>query len=193
MEDSALSQNLDVGSYQDMGIVGRTEEFRIYPKAPLIRATALSTRDVELDFLKLRLEEPRFPTELSKHQKIATSAVTSLDYPERCSVRPRFEISRDTEDFINTQKKSVRFRRDILSISEKASEFLRKHRIEAKISIPLFTDPEYGDWVEPEIRIEVPRNELKRAYDVYNDLLSYSLKGVRKKTLRKIFVTIENR
>lgn len=129
---------------------------------------------------------------LTQPEKMVTSAVDGLDYVKRFAVTQQYDISIDAEDFINGQKKSIRYRKDILIISNRASEFLRKEGIQAKISISLFTDPEYKDWIEPKIGIEVPKNEMEKTYNIYNTLLSYSLKGIRKKTLRKLLVTIES-
>lgn len=105
---------------------------------------------------------------------------------------PLYEITEEAESFIRKQKKAVRWREDLLAISSRASKFLNKEGVHARIAISLFIDPEYDDWIEPKIEIRVPKTELEKAYSVYDPLISESVKGIRKKTLRRLFLTIES-
>lgn len=195
MRITLLSENDDCISCQNGQAHGRAEAASVYMKTPPTRETFVSIGIKDQEELLnsvLRSISPRtIPIE---PKRMATSAVATLwniRIPARAS--QQYQISRDANDFINRQKKAVQYRKDIFIVSDKVSGFLKREGIEAKISIDLFTDPEYSDWVESKIRIEVPADELKRAYGIYNELLSYSLKGIHKKTLKQLLVTIENR
>ena len=183
--------NQDIACCQHIRANEEIETVSIFSLPSPKEIQTLTKTEGQQDF-GLKYKKPKFLTKPSIYERFATSAVTSLDYGGRFLVRQVFEISRDADNFIERQRKAVQYRGDLLTISNKASEFLRKKGIEAKISIILFADPEYSDWVEPKIRIEVPKNEFEKAYDVYDSLLSYSLEGICNKTLRKLLVTIES-
>ena len=120
-----------------------------------------------------------------------TDCAGEFVFPQRTPIIPRYEISKDAEIFISKQSKFVKFRKDLFNIADRSNEFLLKEGIKPKISISLFTDPEYSKWVETKIKIEVPQDDFARTYSLYNELLSYSLKGIRKRTLEKIIVGID--
>jgi len=122
---------------------------------------------------------------------LGTSAVASLKYPRIAPPSRIFEISRPADEFISKQKKSIQFRTDLIKISNRISEFLGKQGIQAKVSIDLFTDPEYSDWTEAKIKIDTPSAKLEKMYALYNEILGYSLEGVRKRVLKKLMISIE--
>ncbi len=186
-----ISENLDVGSYSEAEFIGKIEDPLAIPRAHLIRTT-FSTEDSEQGFFKSMVKTLPTLQQFGKHLGVMSSGVINADYPRRISLGRIYEFSKDAEVFINSQKQSHRYREEIVAISDRAFDFLEEQGIAAKIFIPLFADPEYTDWLELKIRIEVPKDELKKAYELYNDLLSYSLKGIRRKTLKKIFVAIES-
>jgi hypothetical protein len=133
---------------------------------------------------------PRTTSDL--YANLVASAMPELNDPRELPLARVYIISRDAESFINRQKNYLRFRRDIFTISDRASEYLSTKGIKAKISVSLFTYAEYEDWVEPKIRIEVPADELASTYSVYDQLLSYCFKGIRKRTMKQLFVAIES-
>jgi hypothetical protein len=144
------------------------------------------------DLQRSMLRKPSPLMQLDPYDRFSTSAVFGPHDLRKLPSILAYEISRDAEDFINKQKKSVQLRKDITAISDRAMEFLNKEGIKAKVSVSLFTDPEYDDWIEPKIRIEVPENELARTYKIYNELLSCSFQKIRKRTLRRLLVTVES-
>lgn len=137
-----------------------------------------------------RLDRAR--TQLNLNDSAITSAIFGMNDPRQLPLVHFYMISRDAELFINRQKNPLRFRKDITTISDRASEYLSREGIKAKISVSLFADPEYDDWIEPKIRIEVPKDELAKTYGIYNGLLSYCLQGIRRRTMKQLFVTIES-
>jgi hypothetical protein len=179
--------NLDVAGYLDIGICETPE---ISPDLSSL-STPLATKIPEL----FSRSPTRYVPEVSKFEtifKFKTSSVANRDYPIRFPLIPKYEISREAEDFISRQKKAVQYREDITTISDKAREFLKRKNIEPRISISLFKDPEYSDWVETKIIVQVQKNDFKQVYKLYNKLLSYSLKGARKKTLEKAVIVLEH-
>lgn len=135
------------------------------------------------DELKPMRLKPNFPS----------SAILSLEYEPMISSVPKYEISSDAQQFISKQKKSVDYRNDLITISDKISAFLKKANIEPKISISLFQDPEYTDWLESKIVITVKGEELAKTYAIYENLLDYSLKDIKRRTIEKVVVSIEKR
>lgn len=125
--------------------------------------------------------------------KFLSSAVTSLEYPRIVETIPKYEISKEAEVFIFKQKKAVRYKKDLVTICDRIAEFLQKANIEAEISISLFQDPEYSDWVESKIIIGVNEKEFAKAYELYGNLLDYSLGKIRRKTIEKVVIAIAKR
>lgn len=204
-----LTSNWDGVSVDDGKFVEEFEGTPIYSRKPKLPSipTEVITQPESLTphfsersekFLLGSEQESLYPFITERHDKYIprlgnnTSLVASYDYSVKFPVIPIYEISREAEDFISRQSKAVRYRKDLITISDKAKEFLKNENIEAKISISLFTDPEYSNWIEAKIRIEVPKQEFRKAYSIYNKLLSYSLIGIRKKTLQKVVVGIES-
>lgn len=122
---------------------------------------------------------------------LATSAVAISEYPRKIPLSRTFMISRDAQDFISKQKKSIQFRGDLLKISDRISEFLEKQGIRARVSIDLFADPEYRDWTETVIKIGTSEEKLAKVYAICDELFRYSLEGIRKRSLKKLTVAIE--
>jgi len=176
--------NWDAAGYSEIGNRERPEN--ISPTRQSLSHIPLATEEPKLYIPK----PPR--NQLIEIFKFRTSSVANLDYPIKFPLIPKYEISKGAEDFISRQKKSVKYRENLLVISDKAKEFLKKESIESQITISLFTDPEYSNWVETKITIIVPKKDFRKAYGLYNELLSYSLKGVSKKTLEKVVVGFEH-
>lgn len=143
------------------------------------------------NYLTSMLRKPQRLIKFTGVPAPATSVIENLEYPIKGPTSRIFEISRDAEDFISKQKKSIQFRGDLFKISDRISEFLEKRRIQARVSIDLFTDPEYHDWTETMIKIGTREKQMKRMYALYDELLRYSLEGIRKRSLKKLAVAIE--
>lgn len=143
------------------------------------------------DYLTSILRKPQRLISFTGVSAPATSAIEGLEYPKKVPVSRIFKISRDAEDFIAKQKKSIQFRGDLLKISDRISEFLEKRRFQAKVSIDLFIDPEYHDWTETMIKIGTREKEMKKMYALYDEILRYSLEGIKKRSLKKLAVAIE--
>ena len=103
------------------------------------------------------------------------------------------EITNAAETFIRHQKKSVKYRNEILKVADKASECLKKSGIDAEVTVDLFTDPEYSNWIEPKVRIIVGKEQLDKAYEKFDDLLEFAFSGISQKTLQRLSVTIDSR
>jgi len=135
------------------------------------------------DELKPMRLEPKFPS----------SAVFGLEYEPTILSVPKYEISIEAEQFISKQKKSVYYRKDLITISDKISAFLKNSNIEPIISISLFQDPEYTDWLESKIVITVKDEDFAKTYAIYGNLLDYSLKDIKRRTIEKVVISIEKR
>jgi hypothetical protein len=130
---------------------------------------------------------------IAKSENTLTSVATVNDRIGDLSSSPQFQITETAERFIGHQKKSVKYKKEIFMVAERISGFLGKERIDAEVSIDLFTDPEYSTWVEPKVRIEVGKEQLQRAYEVFDELLAFSFMGISQKTLERLTVTIDHR
>lgn len=102
-------------------------------------------------------------------------------------------ITEAADYFISRQKKSVKYRTEILKVSSRVTEYLKREKIDADVTVDLLTDPEYSNWVEPKIQILVKNEQLKKTYDVFDKLLEFSFSGISKKTLQRLSVTIDSR
>lgn len=192
MRTALPTENLDVAFYNEREPFEETGAVSNVTRIPVVEQDLLNRPRPRLEIHELfKMYEPLIG--FSRIEKTPTSAVAMTSYSARWSAPPQYEITKDAEDFISRQKKAVKYRRDIFAIVNSASEFLKKEKIPADVSISLFVDPEYRGWTETKIRIVVPRDSLERTYNVYDKLLTYSFKGIHMKTLRKLFVTIESR
>ena len=54
-------------------------------------------------------------------------------------------------------------------------------------------DSEYSDWAEPKIQIRVGKDQLGKAYDALDKLLTYAFNGISQKTVRRISINLESR
>lgn len=138
----------------------------------------------------LKIHEP--VSLLDQVESLLSSAITT-DYPVRTSADVKMEISRDAEHYIKRQKNFSRYKSDINKIGNRILDFLKQKEICAKISVNLFSDPEYTNWAEPRIQIIVPSENLQKTYELFNDLLEYSFVGVSRKTLKKVVITIDSK
>jgi len=183
-ENSSLASSFEKGELEKVGVASASIELGIGQKATQVIRN-------EGEFFDLfRSHEPILG--LSKVEGVFTSAVTLNDYPVRPTASPRYEISRAAEDFISRQKKSVKYKKEIFTVADRTVEFLGKKGIFANVLISLFVDPEYTNWIEPRIRIEVQKEALQKAYEVFTELLDYSFTDVSNKTLKKLVVTVNS-
>ena len=143
--------------------------------------------------IDLFLEIPRPTTGLSKSENILTGIASGNDLVAGIIENPPYEITEAAENFIHRQKKSVNYEEDIMMVAERVTHFLRKEGIDAEVNIDLFTDPEYSNWIEPKIQIAVKKEQLQRAYEIFDELLTYSFSGISQKTLKRLSVTIDCR
>jgi hypothetical protein len=127
-----------------------------------------------------------FETQFSSN---ATISQSMLSFP----IRTRPEITDSADYFISRQKKSVKYRGEILKVTDRVSECLKKDGVDAEVIIDLFTDPEHSDWVEPKIQILVSKDQLSKTYQIFDELLEFAFSGISQKTLRKLSVTIDTR
>ena len=130
---------------------------------------------------------------LNEFEKNQTSATMGNSLPIGKGNRLQLEITKAADHFIDCQKRAVKYKKEIMSVAERILSFLQKNGIEAKVTISLYSDPEYNNWIEPKIQIEIARQELQRTYEIFDSLLTNSFSGISEKTLRKIFVTIDSR
>jgi hypothetical protein len=153
------------------------------------------TREVKRKerLVDLFLEIPTPITGLSTSKNILTGAASGNDRITGIINKPPYEITEAAEHFIGKQKKSVKYKEDIMSVAERVTYFLRKEGIDAEVHIDLFTDPEYSNWIEPKIQIETKKEQLQRTYEIFDELLNYSYFGISQKTLRRLSVTIDSK
>lgn len=139
----------------------------------------------------LRIPEPiigireigDLPTDVATKDKLITG-VTRI---------PHYEITKEVEMFIGRQKKSIRFQNEVSNIADRVSAFLIKENIDAEVTVELFVDSEYSDWKEPKIQIIVRKEQLGKAYDTFDNLLTYAFNGISQKTVRRISVNLDSR
>jgi len=168
--------NLTIASYRESGI---NVQARLNDSAG-----TLTPVTIEPEELRQRgISHPMFPL----------SAVINGKYPPIIQTVPRYEILREAEEFIFRQKKAISYKKDLITICDRIAEFLQKASIEAKISISLFQDPEYSDWVESKIVVGVNEKEFAKAYSLYGELLDHSLKKIKRRTIEKVVVSIGKR
>ena len=94
-------------------------------------------------------------------------------------------------NFISRHKKAVLWKKQLMNISSRVSSFLVKQKIENKIHLDLFVDPEHEDWFQPRIRIKLHQDQLSQAYEVYDMLVDAAFEGVSRKVARETLLTLD--
>ncbi len=136
---------------------------------------------------------PKPITGLSNLQNELTGIATRSDaLVAITNIGPQI-ITEAADYFISRQKKSVKYRTEILEVSSKVTGYLKKEKIDAEVVVDLFTDPEYSDWIEPKIQILVKKEQLQKTYEVFDKLLEFSFSKISQKTLKRLSVTIDSR
>jgi hypothetical protein len=123
------------------------------------------------------------PTDVATKNKLITGVIRT----------PYHEITSEVEVFISHQKKPIKFRNEVSMIAERVSAFLIKENIDGEVSVELSVDSEYSDWAEPKIEINVAKEQLGKAYDTFDNLLTYAFDGISQKTIRRISVNLSSR
>ncbi|HLE75247.1 MAG TPA: hypothetical protein VI864_04290 [Candidatus Bathyarchaeia archaeon] len=183
-ENYSLTTSYEKDEFENMGVASTPIALGIVQKTTIEIGN-------EAEFFDLfRVHEPT--SGLSKVEGLSTSAVTLNDYPVRPTLAQRYEISKAAEDFISRQKKSVKYKEEIFVVADRTVEFLGKKGILAKVVISLFVDPEYINWIEPRISVEVRKEDLQETYRLFTELLEYSLANISNKTLKKLVVTVNS-
>lgn len=103
------------------------------------------------------------------------------------------EITETADNFIVRQKNAIKYKKEIILVAERISEFLDRKGVKAEICVDLFKDPEYTNWVEPKVSINVGKGQVAQTYNLFNELLAYSFSGISQKTLKRLSVTIDSR
>jgi hypothetical protein len=164
-------------------------------------------KDVERDLLqglaefeksqwKTRQLEPktlaRFPFGDDQSRTILNqSAFVTPGLINHIPVQKPYEMSEVARDFINRQKRPIDLNRSLDVVSTRVSDFMKKHRITAKILIDTETDTEFDDWTEPRIKILVEQAKFERAYTLFDELLNYALQSVRKREMKRFRITLD--
>jgi len=168
--------NLTVASYQESGI---NVQARLNDSAGTLAPLIISPEELR----QVGISKPMFPS----------SAVINGKYPQIIKMAPLYEISREAEEFIFKQKKAISYKKDLITICDRIAKFLQNANMEAKISISLFQDPEYSDWVESKIVVAVNEKKFAKAYSLYGELLDHSLKKIKRRTIEKVVISIGKR
>lgn len=205
----AYEENLDLASSRDTyegTMISLGDRYKRSRDTYENTMVVLEDQDIRLDFLDSQLDiesqteriikKPKDFQQLVKRplrmvEPMQTSAIGNFEYPERFPPGLMYKISVDAEEFISKQRKSVMFHRDLISISDRLSEFLEKQGIQARISIDLFVDPEYRGWTEVKIQINVSNEKFEKVYSLYDEMLDSSLVGIHKRSLKNIVINIE--
>lgn len=102
-----------------------------------------------------------------------------------------YKITEVAHDFIRKQKKSFALNESLDKVSNRILEFMRAQAIKSEIIIDLEVDPEYGDWIEPKIQVLIELSKFEDAYELFGELLDFSLKGIRRKETKRFMITID--
>jgi len=102
-----------------------------------------------------------------------------------------YKITEIAHDFIRKQKRSIDLNKSLDKVSNRILEFMKGRAIESEIIIDLEADTEYGDWIEPRIRVLVEPSKFEQTYKLFDKLLYFSLKGIRKRETKRFMITLD--
>lgn len=102
-----------------------------------------------------------------------------------------YKMTEIAHDFIRKQKRSIDLNKSLDKVSNRIFEFMKEQAIESEIIIDLEVDTEYDDWIEPRIRVLVEPSKFEQAYTLFDKLLDFSLKGIRKRETRRFIITLD--
>jgi len=138
----------------------------------------------KLERPKINILDERFPTNQSGVSNI-------LGPPQPPVYEKPYEITEVARRFIMKQKKSVDLNKNLNKVSNRILEFMNKQSIKSKVIIDLEVDAEYDDWIEPRIRVLVEPSKFEQAYELFKEILDFSLKEVHKRETERFMITLD--
>lgn len=192
-----------------LGIEVPTEAVGKHPSFPGSRSSQFANEDFAQDPFQVRRaseQEVRRPqdstmyplgmtldvvgTQLSLDQSEVSLILSRLPHPS-AYLKP-YRSTQTARDFIRKQKRPIALDASLDQVSSRIAEFMNRKAMKSEVIVDLEIDPEYDDWVEPRIKVLVEPSKLGEAYTLFEDLLGFALRDIRKRESKRFMITLDS-
>lgn len=129
-------------------------------------------------------------TQLSLDQSEVSLILSRLPHPS-AYLKP-YRSTQTARDFIRKQKRPIALDASLDQVSSRIAEFMNRKAMKSEVIVDLEIDPEYDDWVEPRIKVLVEPSKLGEAYTLFEDLLGFALRDIRKRESKRFMITLDS-
>jgi len=106
-------------------------------------------------------------------------------------IRVRTFFTKEAERFIKSRKKTMYMFDQLNTICIGIENFMKKKSLHSKVIVDLSRDPEYPEWIEPSIRVQVKVKKYSEIYRIYDNLFDTVFEKVPKKVLKSTSLVLE--
>lgn len=129
--------------------------------------------------------------DLAKRSYNINSNINIIEEEFEPRIKVRTFFTKEAERFIKSRKKTIYMFDQLNIICIGIENFMKKKSLHSKVIVDLSHDPEYPEWIEPSIKVQVKVKKYSEIYRIYNNLFETVFEKVPKKVLKSTSLVLE--